>query len=63
MKKFIVPGIVLAIGAAIAFFFFKVIAGAIGIISSFINAVITVVIVCATLLIVFWMFAYASKKK
>ena len=63
MKKFILPSIILAVGAAIAVIFFKIIAGAIGIISSFINAVITVAIVCATLLIVFWMFAYASKNK
>lgn len=63
MKKFIVPGIILAIGATIAVIFFKLIAGAIGIISGFFNAVITVAIVTATLLIVFWMFAYASKKK
>ena len=63
MKKYIVPGIILAIGATIAVIFFKIIAGAIGIISSFLNAVITVAIVTATLLIVFWMFAYVSKKK
>ncbi len=61
--KLILLGIVLAIVVSAIILLFKIVAGAIGLIGGFINAVLGVVVIVATLLIILWMFRYASKNK
>lgn len=63
MKKLITIGIALAVIIAAAILLFKLISGAIGIISGLINAVLAIVIIAACVAIVIWMFRFASKHK
>ena len=63
MKKLIAAGLVLALIIVFASLVFKLISGAIGIISGLLNTVLAIVVIAATVFIVLWMFKYASKNK
>lgn len=63
MKKLIAAALLLAVIIAAAVLLFKIISGAIGIISGLLNAVLALAIIAATIFIVVWMFRYASRHK
>ena len=63
MKKLITFGVILAIIISAAAILFKIVSGAIGLISGLLNAVLAIAVIVATLLIVIWMFRFASKNK
>ena len=62
MKLFIL-GIILAIVISAIILLFKLVAGAISLIGGLINTVLGITVIVATLLIILWMFKYASKNK
>lgn len=63
MNKLVSAVIVISLIVAAAIIIFKIISGAIGIISGLLNAVLAIAVIGATIFIVVWMFRYASKKK
>lgn len=63
MKKIIAAGIILTVIIASAVILFKLISGAIGLISGLLNVVLGLGIIAACVAIVIWMFRFASRHK
>ena len=63
MKTLLKACITIAIIIAVTIILFKIIAGAFGVISSLINTILAAIVMIALLVIIIWMFRFASKNK